>query len=155
MRGTGNREQVNTQHPTFNAQRSRAGQIWFGRLIGETKAGIVCSCHSASERSFDFAQDDSIEERRAELQSCDESRHSKGRKATEGATLYPPFLPNEASCNVGKCAFMWFGENGLRRLQKNDNWLRFLEFAMKVGTRRRTWTTWTRMDEMDGERREK
>jgi hypothetical protein len=37
----------------------------------------------------------------------------------------PPFLPNEASCNVEENAFIWLGEKQLRRLQKNDNWLRF------------------------------
>jgi hypothetical protein len=37
------------------------------------------------------------------------------------------FLRNEASCNVEEIAFIWFRENKLHRLQKNDNWLRFLK----------------------------
>ena len=38
---------------------------------------------------------------------------------------YPPILPNEASCNLGKwhCIYLWWSL--LCRLQKNDNWLRF------------------------------
>jgi hypothetical protein len=50
---------------------------------------------------------------------------------------YPPFLPNEANCNVGENVFMWHEENGLRRLQKNDNWLRFFRNRVwRLGDRR-------------------
>src|ERR1017187_3315777 len=37
----------------------------------------------------------------------------------------PPFLPNEAICNVGETASISVGENGLCTLQKKDKWLRF------------------------------
>jgi hypothetical protein len=49
-------------------------------------------------------------------------RHCRGR-----GPQYPPILPNEAICNVKENAFISLGEKGLCRLQKNDNWLRFLE----------------------------
>ena len=58
------------------------------------------------------------------------ARGYRGRKAHT-----PPFLPNEASCNVEEIVFMCHGENGLRRLQKNDKWLRFSRLEGK-GTER-------------------
>jgi hypothetical protein len=42
-----------------------------------------------------------------------------------GDPLPPPVLPNEAICNVEEIVFMWHGDKQLRRLQKNDKWLRF------------------------------
>jgi hypothetical protein len=58
------------------------------------------------------------------------ARGYRGRKAHT-----PPFLPNEASCNIEEIVFMWLVENGLRRLKKNDNWLRFSRLEGK-GTER-------------------
>jgi hypothetical protein len=62
------------------------------------------------------------------------ARGYRGRKAHT-----PPFLPNEASCNVEEIVFMCHEENGLRRLQKNDNWLRFFPVGREGhGTRRQS-----------------
>jgi hypothetical protein len=46
-----------------------------------------------------------------------------------GDPSYPPILPNEASCNLGKWRFIYLWWSLLCRLQKNDNWLRFSRYA--------------------------
>jgi hypothetical protein len=50
-----------------------------------------------------------------------------------GRPYPPPILRNEAICNVGEIVFMRHGEKELRRLQKNDKWLRF-------GAKTTSWT---------------
>ena len=56
---------------------------------------------------------------------------ARGYRGVGGAKTC--FLRNEPKCNVEESTFIWFVENELDRLQKNDKWVRFFEAELVLG----------------------
>jgi hypothetical protein len=107
---------MNVQHETLNAQLSSA----FARPLRRDGSAGLAAVRSSGRHA----------DRAAWLQGG--SVTTRGQTNTGGSVLCgdgntptPPFLPNEASCNVEENTSISFGKKELYTLQKNDNWLRF------------------------------
>src|ERR1017187_4610967 len=120
---------MNVQHPTLNAQRSRGLNrltltLWGARLGCTVRTLWQLEGRWCRGRCFDKL---SMTDREGGHGAAgwDSRPYQRQDAADEGASK-TCILRNEPICNVEENASIWFGENGLNRLQKNDKWLRFL-----------------------------
>ena len=116
------------QHPTLNAQRSRGLNrltltLWGARLGCTVRTLWQLEGRWCRGRCFDKL---SMTDRGGGHGAAGwDSRPYQRQDAADKGASKTCILRNEPICNVEENAFIWFGENGLHRLQKNDKWVRF------------------------------